>query len=80
VEIACGEDHSCLITSSGHLYSMGSNAFGKLGITGGKNPNQDYYNTPKLVDTLVNNPIVKVSCGWNHSGAVTKDGQCFTWG
>ncbi len=80
VEIACGEDHSCLITSSGHLYAMGSNSFGKLGISGGKNPNLDYYNTPKLVDSLVNSPVFKVSCGWNHTAAITKDGQCYSWG
>jgi alpha-tubulin suppressor-like RCC1 family protein len=74
IEVACGEDHSCLITSAGHLYAMGSNAFGKLGITSTKNPNQEFYNTPKLVDSLVHNPIHKVSCGWNHTAGITKDG------
>ncbi len=54
---------------------MGSNAFGKLGIAGGsRNADQEYFSTPKLVEVLVNNPVTKVSCGWNHTGAITKDG------
>ena len=74
MEISCGEDHSCLVTSAGHLYAMGSNAFGKLGISAGKGPNQDFYNTPKLVDSLVNYEVIKVSCGWNHTAAIIRDG------
>ena len=62
------------------MYAMGSNVYGKLGITNAKNPNQEYFNTPKLVDSLVQNPISKVSCGWNHTAAITRDGNCYTWG
>ena len=31
-DIACGEDFAFLLTAKGHLYGMGSNQFGKLGI------------------------------------------------
>jgi alpha-tubulin suppressor-like RCC1 family protein len=60
---------------------MGSNAYGKLGISAGKMPNSEgFYNTPKLVDSLVSKPVLKVSCGWNHTAAITKEGWCYTWG
>jgi len=31
-DISCGEDHSAFISESGHVYCMGSNSNGKLGI------------------------------------------------
>ena len=24
--------------------------------------------------------MTKISCGWNHTGCVTSEGLCFTWG
>lgn len=59
---------------------MGSNAYGKLGITLKNQMQVEYYNTPKLVDRLISTPISKVSCGWNHTSAITRDGVCYTWG
>ncbi len=57
-EVACGEDHSCLVTEAGHVYAMGSNHFGKLGIKSSHNSNLqkhsniEYCNTPKLVEAI----------------------------
>jgi hypothetical protein len=34
----------------------------------------EYSNTPKLIEALVSFDIVKVSCGWNHTAAVSKEG------
>jgi alpha-tubulin suppressor-like RCC1 family protein len=31
-DISCGANHSAMLTTSGHLYMMGSNKFGQLGI------------------------------------------------
>ena len=31
-QVACGESHSAILTASGHLYMMGSNSHGQLGI------------------------------------------------
>jgi alpha-tubulin suppressor-like RCC1 family protein len=31
-KIACGANHSAMLTNSGHLYMMGSNSHGQLGI------------------------------------------------
>lgn len=68
-DLACGEDYSCLLTESGHVYSMGNNQYGKLGIK--NNANQPFSNTPKLIDSLINYDIIKVACGWNHTAAIT---------
>ncbi len=67
---------------SGHLYAIGNNAYGKLGISVSKNGESPEvaYSTPKLVDALLGSQVFKVSCGWNHTAAVTRDGTCYTWG
>ncbi|XP_041853876.1 probable E3 ubiquitin-protein ligase HERC4 [Melanotaenia boesemani] len=35
---------------------------------------------PRLVETLSNIPVSQVACGSQHSVALTKDGQVYTWG
>ena len=31
-QVSCGENHAALLSASGHVYTMGSNYMGKLGI------------------------------------------------
>jgi len=31
MQISCGKDHTALIGQNGHLYTMGSNQYAKLG-------------------------------------------------
>ena len=38
-QVACGAHHTAMLTSSGHLYMMGQNNYGQLGI----NSNNDNY-------------------------------------
>ncbi len=44
--IACGYKHTVFVSESGHVYSMGSNSHGQLGIGGGIQEK----NTPTLVE------------------------------
>ena len=74
-EISCGEDHSGFISISGHVYCMGSNINGKLGI-GDKNIL--YSTSPCLVETLTEFTSVKISCGWGHTGIITSENILFT--
>jgi X-linked retinitis pigmentosa GTPase regulator len=76
-EIACGEEHSVFIAASGHLYSMGSNSEGRLGLADKSLRSSP---SPCLVEGIANHRCVKVSCGWGHSAVVTEDGIVFTWG
>jgi X-linked retinitis pigmentosa GTPase regulator len=32
-QVSCGYNHSALLTDQGHLYVMGCNDFGKLGLS-----------------------------------------------
>ena len=76
-EIACGEEHSAFISLSGHVYSMGSNSDGRLGL-GDKNMRQS--SSPCLVEGLMSHRCIKISCGWGHTGVIAEDGSIFSWG
>lgn len=76
-ELACGEEHSAFISASGHVYSMGSNSEGRLGL-GDKALRSSP--SPCLVEGLVSYRCVKISCGWGHSAVVTEEGHIYTWG
>ena len=76
-EIACGLDHCALVTTEGHVYTFGSNQNGKLGL------GQSTYSkpvAPSLVEALAQVVIKTVSCGQEHTAAVTEDGAVYTWG
>jgi alpha-tubulin suppressor-like RCC1 family protein len=77
LKIACGFNHSALLSYSGYLYTMGSNEYGKLGVGVEKTVKK---NIPCLVHDLQEYFITQVSCGWYHSAAVTEEGKLFTWG
>jgi X-linked retinitis pigmentosa GTPase regulator len=76
-QIACGEEHSAFIAQNGYLYTMGSNADGRLGI-GDQTIRQS--SSPYLVEALVGHNAVAVNCGWGHTAAVLENGSVFTWG
>ncbi|CAG9320984.1 unnamed protein product [Blepharisma stoltei] len=76
-DISCGEEHSAFISSSGHVYCMGSNSDGRLGI-GDKSIRLS--SSPCLVERLSNYKASRISCGWGHTIAVTEQGFAFSWG
>ena len=76
-DISCGEDHSGFISDSGHVYTMGSNSNGKLGIN---NTIKVSSSSPCLVEELASHTCVKISCGWTTSAVITNEGILFTWG
>jgi alpha-tubulin suppressor-like RCC1 family protein len=69
-QVSCGEDHTvmvCLNNMENHVYAMGSNANGKLGI--GADPDQVANCViPTLVPSLKG--ICKVVCGRSHTLAI----------
>lgn len=52
----------------GELYSWGDNTMGQLGV----GPVTEMSNSPVLITSLAGMPIAFITCGGNHSFAVSK--------
>lgn len=62
-----GDHHSAGITKEGMVFTWGRGIFGQLG-----HGDDESYKLPKLVDSLSKIQISAVSCGWQHTMALTK--------
>ena len=77
VLVACGGEHTLVVTGGGRVYSCGDNFNGQLGHG---------TTTSSQVFTLVDAAhfegasIVMAACGSDHSVAATAEGDVFTWG
>eukprot|EP00831_Metopus_contortus_P065115 TRINITY_DN58219_c0_g1_i1.p1 TRINITY_DN58219_c0_g1~~TRINITY_DN58219_c0_g1_i1.p1 ORF type:complete len:435 (-),score=66.28 TRINITY_DN58219_c0_g1_i1:93-1397(-) len=75
--VACGEEHTAMITRDGYVYTMGNNLFGRLGL-GDKS--LTHSPVPCLVESLFGEQIVQVACGVSHTLALNDKGVVFAWG
>jgi alpha-tubulin suppressor-like RCC1 family protein len=73
--IKCGVNHSLALTQSGEVYGWGCNEFGQIGC-GDNNVKV----MPTKVTGLNENKIKMISCGENHSLALTESGCVYSWG
>ncbi|KAI3888896.1 hypothetical protein MKX03_036080 [Papaver bracteatum] len=74
-QVACGNCVTVALTTSGHVFTMGTTAYGQLG-----NPLSDG-KLPRLVqDKLVGEFIEEVSCGESHVAVLTSRNEVLTWG
>ncbi|KAH6816288.1 Regulator of chromosome condensation family protein [Perilla frutescens var. frutescens] len=73
--LACGHNMTIALTTSGHVFSMGSNAYGQLG-----NPQADGKLPCLVQDRLVGEFVEQISCGAHHVIVLTLRGEVFTWG
>uniref|UniRef100_A0A3B3WB72 RCC1-like domain-containing protein n=1 Tax=Poecilia mexicana TaxID=48701 RepID=A0A3B3WB72_9TELE len=73
--IACGDEHSALVTGNGKLFMFGSNNWGQLGL-GSKHTVQK----PTCVKALKGEKVRLVACGRNHTLISTEGGKLFMWG
>lgn len=66
--VALGNNHALLLTSSGFVYSLGSNEFGQLGNPSEQaNAEASFKQDPCLVFGLMNLKVTEVFAGGNHS-------------
>lgn len=72
-QVACGRDHSLVLTHAGSLLSFGRGSLGQLG-TGAM---QD---EPRPVHVPLPARAVQLSGGQFHSLAVTEEGELYSWG
>ncbi|XP_027854958.1 X-linked retinitis pigmentosa GTPase regulator-like [Xiphophorus couchianus] len=73
--IACGDEHSALVTGNGKLFMFGSNNWGQLGL-GSKQTVQK----PTCVKALKGEKVRLVACGRNHTLISTEQGHVFACG
>ena len=82
VQIAAGASHACLVHKSGQLYTWGIGAAGRLGLDltrSDGNPQSDA-TKPQVVQALSGRPVLRVACGYSHTGAVVAGGELYMWG
>ncbi|XP_077252873.1 PH, RCC1 and FYVE domains-containing protein 1-like [Tasmannia lanceolata] len=74
-QLACGHSMTIVLTTSGHVFTMGGTVYGQLG-----NPQSDG-RVPCLVqDRLVGELVEEISCGAYHVAVLTTRSEVFTWG
>ncbi|XP_067848698.1 RCC1 and BTB domain-containing protein 1-like isoform X2 [Heptranchias perlo] len=75
-EVACGSNHSMILTTEGEVYSWGYNNCGQVGS--GSTANQA---TPrKVAHCLQSKRVVTIACGQISSMAVADNGEVYSWG
>uniref|UniRef100_A0A8C5M1L0 X-linked retinitis pigmentosa GTPase regulator n=1 Tax=Leptobrachium leishanense TaxID=445787 RepID=A0A8C5M1L0_9ANUR len=73
--IACGDEHTALVTENGKLYVFGSNNWGQLGLGPGNTINK-----PTCVKELKTEKVKFAACGRNHTLVSTVQGKIFSSG
>ena len=71
--IACGYEHTLLVTSNGDVWASGSGEQGQLGLE-----SKGSVTMFTQIDSLKN--ISQIACGYYHSVALTVHGDVLTWG
>ncbi|GFH61928.1 hypothetical protein CTEN210_18404 [Chaetoceros tenuissimus] len=83
-QIAAGQFHSLCVDSSGRrLFAFGRSDYGQLGHTDNCPKEGSFEVEPVeiVLEKNKGNPIIKeISCGSDHSFAVTADGDVWSWG
>uniref|UniRef100_A0A8P4KDC3 X-linked retinitis pigmentosa GTPase regulator n=1 Tax=Dicentrarchus labrax TaxID=13489 RepID=A0A8P4KDC3_DICLA len=75
IKIACGDEHTALITENGKLFMFGSNNWGQLGLG-----SKVTVNKPTCVKALKSEKVQLVACGRNHTLICTAQGKVFSSG
>jgi alpha-tubulin suppressor-like RCC1 family protein len=73
--ISCGSFHSVAIGRDGCVYSWGKGDNGRLGLGGNSSESR-----PMRISDFDGMQINSVSCGAEHTAAISADGKVFCWG
>ena len=76
IDVACGLQHTVIVTSEGHVLAWGSNKYGQCGTWG----QAELIRRPQFVSGLFGHRCTSVACGGGHTLAVTDAGKIFSWG
>ncbi|XP_063681179.1 X-linked retinitis pigmentosa GTPase regulator-like isoform X2 [Bolinopsis microptera] len=67
VAVACGDEHTAVVTSTGRSYTFGSNQWGQLALGHTRQTNK-----PSFVKSLKGKQVAHVACGRTHTLIATK--------
>ncbi|XP_010276611.1 PREDICTED: uncharacterized protein LOC104611308 [Nelumbo nucifera] len=74
-QVACGHSLTVALTTSGHVYAMGSPVYGQLG-----NPQADGKLPTRVEGKLLKNFVEEIACGAYHVAVLTSRTEVYTWG
>ena len=75
--MSCGNSHTLILSSTGYVYSFGSNESGQLGL-GDSLSGVSSLPSPSLIRSI--SKISKIASGAWHSMALSVSGELYTWG
>ncbi|KAI6669611.1 hypothetical protein NL676_004496 [Syzygium grande] len=73
--VACGHSLTVALTTSGHVYTMGSPVYGQLG-----NPHADGKLPSRVEGKLSKSFVEEIACGAYHVAVLTSRTEVYTWG
>ncbi|XP_038719650.1 PH, RCC1 and FYVE domains-containing protein 1-like isoform X1 [Tripterygium wilfordii] len=74
-QVACGHSLTVALTTSGHVYTLGSPVYGQLG-----NPQADGKHPARVEGKLSRIFVEEIACGANHVAVLTSKTEVYTWG
>ncbi|GAV80316.1 RCC1 domain-containing protein/FYVE domain-containing protein/BRX domain-containing protein/BRX_N domain-containing protein [Cephalotus follicularis] len=74
-KVTCGHSLTVALTTTGHVYTMGSSVYGQLG-----NPKADGMLPTRVEGNLVKNFVEEIACGAYHVAVLTSRTEVYTWG
>ncbi|KAK2431451.1 hypothetical protein P8452_44631 [Trifolium repens] len=74
-QVACGHSLTVALTTSGHVYAMGSPVYGQLG-----NPQADGKLPTRVEGKLSKSFVEEIACGAYHVAVLTLRNEVYTWG
>ncbi|CAM8895502.1 unnamed protein product [Rhodiola kirilowii] len=73
--VTCGHSITVALTTSGHVYTMGSPVYGQLG-----NPQADGKLPTRVEGKLAKSFVEEIACGAYHVAVLTSRTEVYTWG
>ncbi|KAG8388951.1 hypothetical protein BUALT_Bualt02G0178700 [Buddleja alternifolia] len=74
-QVACGHSLTVALTTSGHVYTMGSPVYGQLG-----NPQANGKLPSRTEGKLMKSFVEEIACGAYHVAVLTSRTEVYTWG
>ncbi|XP_033140913.1 PH, RCC1 and FYVE domains-containing protein 1 isoform X1 [Brassica rapa] len=74
-QVACGHSLTVSLTSNGHVYTMGSPAYGQLG-----NPTAKEKVPSRVEGDIAETCVEEIACGSHHVAVLTSKSEVYTWG